>query len=205
MISKPRSVHWWISAALIVFGLAMLVVLSVQSFSSQHLIEHKFWVDMLRSTSADHAARVRAGQADSLPGTGIIRSWYIERGRGASRAPGYLADLPAGLYSTENAYRIFTESDAFDGHGTFHALVVDLPRGRLITAIDVGQLEDQQNHDAMRSVIWAGFLVLFIGGVIFWLHANLVRPVRDLADRMRDIVPGTVGARLPTTYLREEI
>lgn len=205
LVSRPRSVHWLISAALIVFGLAMIVALSIQSFSSQQLIEHKFWADMLRSTSADHAMRVRAGQADSLPRSGAIRSWYIDTGQEASRAPAYLADLPPGLYSTETGYRIFTEVDAFEGHGSFHALVVDLAPGRLITTVDVGQLEDQQNHDSRRSGIWAGFLVIFIGGVIVWLHVNLVRPVRDLADRMQAIVPGTAGARLPTTYRREEI
>lgn len=206
LISKPRGVHWWVSVALIVFGLAMLVALGVQSFSGQLLIEHKFWVDVLRFASADHAAHVRAGQVNSLPGTGIIRSWYIEKGRETSRAPDYLADLPPGLYSNTTAYgTTFMESDAFDDHGSFHALVVDLPPGRLITTIDIGQLEDQQDRDAMQSVIWAAFLFVFIGGIIAWLHANLVRPVRDLADRMQAIVPGTAGARLPTTYRREEI
>lgn len=205
-VGTPRSVHWWISVALIAFGLAMIVALSVQAFGSQQLIEHKFWVDLLRSTSADHAARVRAGQVNSLPNTGIIRSWYVESGRGASQAPGYLADLPAGLYSTETMYGgVFTEGDLFDGLDGFHALVVDLPPGRLITTIDIGQLDIQQNRDAMQSGIWAGFLVIFIGGVIVWLHANLVRPVRDLAERMQAIVPGTAGARLPTSYKREEI
>ncbi|WP_368563271.1 ATP-binding protein [Pseudoxanthomonas sp. UTMC 1351] len=199
--------HWWISVALIVFGLAMVVALSIQAFSSQQLIEHKLWADMLRSTSADHAARVRAGQVNSLPADGTIRSWYVESGRGTSHAPGHLANLPPGLYSTEAAYGgVFTEkSDLFDHLDSFHALVVDLPPGRLITTIDIEQLDDQQNRDAIQSGIWAGVLVIFIGGVIVWLHANLVRPVRDLADRMQAIVPGTAGARLPTTYRREEI
>jgi signal transduction histidine kinase len=214
LISNPRSVHWWISAALIVFGLAMMAALTIQSFSSQHLIEHKFWVNLLKETSAEHAARVRAGRTDSLPSTGIIRSWYVEKAQRASQAPDYLTDLPPGLYSTEAGYtfasylageRTFTQNDAFDKYGSFHAMVADLPPGRLITTIDIAQLEDQQNRDAMVGVLWAGFLVLFIGGLIFWLHLNLVRPVRDLAQRMQTIVPGATGARLPTSYQREEI
>lgn len=214
LISSPRSLHWWISVALIVFGLAMMAALTIQSFSSQHLIEHKFWVNLLQQTSAEHAARVQAGQKDSLPSTGIIRSWYVERKQGASQAPDYLADLPPGLYSTEAGYTFtsfftgrntFTQNDGFYEHGSFHALIADLPPGRLITTVDVAQLEDQQNSDALTGVLWAGFLVLFIGGLIFWLHLNLVRPVRDLAHRMQTIVPGAPGARLPTTYQREEI
>lgn len=204
-MSKPRSVHSWISVAFIVFGLWMVAALSIQSFSSQHLIEHKFWADLLRATADDYAARVRAGEADRLPSHGIVRSWYVGEGRSALGVPDYLLGLAPGLYSTETGYRTFIASDAFKDHGSFHALVLDLPPGKLITTIDVGQLEDQQNHDAMRSGIWAGLLAIFVGGVIFWLHANLVRPVRDLADRMRAIVPGAAGERLPTTYRREEI
>lgn len=225
-ISKPHGIHWWISAALIFFGFMVLAALCIQSFSSQHLIEHRYWADLLESVSVDHAARFRQGGSASLPNEGLIRSWYVEPGSGASQSPAYLATLPSGLYSTEGGYGIFTAyvDELFSGHysttkghgtfttpksfptdETFHALVVDLPPGRLITMIDIAELENQQNHDARYSVVWAGFLVLFIGGVIAWLHANLVRPVRDLADRMQAIDPGDIGARLPTTYKREEI
>lgn len=205
VIKKPRSVHSWISAALVAFGLIMVVALSVQGYSSQYLIEHEFWVDLLKSTSADHAARVRADEAASLPRSGIVRSWYVENGRGASGAPDYLADLEPGLYSTENGFHTFKASDAFDRHGSFHALVVSLPPGKLVTMIDVAQLEDQQNLSSLQSGMWVALLALFIGVVILWLHVNLVRPVRDLAQRMQAIVPGAPSARLPTSYQREEI
>lgn len=223
LISKPRGVHWWISAALIVFGLIMLAALGIQSFSSQHLIEHKYWADLLRSVSADHAALVREGGSASLPREGIVRSWYVEKGNVTSQAPDYLVGLPPGLYSTESGYGTLTTylagllalpyspegtfrtPEDFPGDESFHALVVELPPGRLITKIDIGELENQQNHDAKLSMAWAGLLVALIGGVIAWLHANLVRPVRDLADRMQAIDPGDVGARLPMTYKREEI
>lgn len=222
-IEKTHGVHWWISVALIFFGLMVLAALCIQSFSSQHLIEHGYWAQLLKSVSADHAARVREDRSASLPNEGIIRSWYIGQGSSTSQAPRYLAELPAGLYSTEGGYGVFAEYlDALSsGHSsaktsfttpkdfprdnTFHVLVVDLPPGRLVTMIDVAELENQQNHDAKYSVLWAGVLFLFIGGVIAWLHANLVRPVRDLADRMQAIDPRTAGARLPTTYKREEI
>jgi len=222
-IDKTHGVHWWISVALIFFGLMVLTVLGIQTFSGQHLIEHGYWAQLLKSVSADHAARVREGRSASLPNEGIIRSWYVGPNDGASSAPRYLARLPAGLYSTEGGYGAFTQYlDAlfsgrysakasfttpkdFPRDDTFHALVVDLPPGRLVTVIDISELEKQQNHDARRSVVWAGILLLFIGGVIAWLHANLVRPVRDLAGRMQAIDPRTIGARLPTTYKREEI
>lgn len=200
MIGKPQSVHWSISVALIVFGVMMLTALSIQSFNSQGLVEHKIWVEILRSVSADHAARVRQGQSASLPGSGIVRSWYVEQGAGVSQAPGYLANLPPGYYSSENDGR-----EEFATKDMFHALVADLPPGRLITAIDIAELENQQNHDSLVSLIWAVFLLALIAGIIAWLHANLVRPVRDIADRMQAMDPSSTGMRLPTTYKREEI
>lgn len=222
-IDKTHGVHWWISVALILFGLLVLAALGIQSFSSQRLIEHKYWAQLLKSVSADHAARVREGRSASLPNDGIVRSWYVNPDDGASQAPSYLADLPAGLYSTEGGYGVFTSylDRLFSGRrsaktnfttpkdfprdDTFHALIVDLPPGRLVTVINIGELEKLQNHDVRRSAVWAGIFFLFIGGVIAWLHVNLVRPVRDLADHMQAIDPRTTGARLPTTYKREEI
>lgn len=205
MIAKPRGVHGGITMALIVFGLIMMASLAFQNFSSQGLIEHRYWADLLRSVSADHAARVRAGEADTLPKTGLVRSWYIAPGQRAAFVPPHLADLPPGYYSTENGFRNFNELDRFDGRGSFHAVVVDLPPGRLITALDIGAIENQQNRTSLWSVAWALSFVLMIAAVIAWLHTNLVRPVRDLADRMQAIDPRDSSARLPTTYLREEI
>ncbi|MEG3792301.1 HAMP domain-containing sensor histidine kinase [Lysobacter sp. CCNWLW3] len=215
MEGRQRSVHWWISTALIVFGAVMVAALSIQAFSSQLLVEHKVWSDVLRSISADHAALVRRGDREALPGAGAVRSWYVD---GESKLPqpvGYLARLAPGYYSTEGGSGLFSPRNIFrelgDEYGvfrsgqSFHALVVDLPPGRLVTLVDITELEDQQNRDSFVSAFWAVGLLALIAGVIAWLHANLVRPVRDLADRMRAIEPGAVGARLPTTYRREEI
>lgn len=205
-IGKPHGVHWWISVALILFGFVALVALAAQSISGQLLVMHPYWVDLLESVSADHAARVREGRSASLPSEGIVRSWYVENGSGPPQVPAYLAKLPPGNYSTEGSYRsFFKEVPDFRGTGAFHARVVALPAGRLVTVIDIEKLESQQNRYAMMSVVWAVLLVLLIGGAIAWLHANLVRPVRDLANRMRAIDPQDRGSRLPTDYKREEI
>lgn len=191
--------HWWVSRALIVFGLVMVAALTIQAFSSQRLVQHALWNEMLRSLSADYAQRVRRGESDTLPATGVIQSWYVETGQVNPRIPAHLADLPPGYYSTEVFF------DSFYTNDSFHALVVGLPAGRLVTKIDITELEDQQNRDSVFSGVWAIALLALIVGVIAWLQANLVRPIRDLAERMQDIDPGTPGARLPTTYPREEI
>lgn len=203
LFSKPRSVHWGVSAALILFGLMMVAMMTALNFSSQRLVEHKFWMDALKSISANHAAQIRAGRAADLPDSGVIRSWVVGPGATTPPPPDYLAALAPGYYSTEGGY--FITDPGFKTHGSLHALVVDLPPRRLITIIDISELEDQQNHDVLHSGLWALLFLMLIGALIAWLHANLVRPVRDLASRMQAIDPRDSTARLPTTYLREEV
>lgn len=198
LLRQPRSVHWWISAALVLFGLVMVAALSIQAFSSQRLVEHKIWNDMLRELSADYAARVQRGQVDALPHAGVIRAWYIEPGQQPKDLPRELIGLAPGDYSTERG------PGHFDTQRSFHAVIRDVPPGRLITLIDIAELEAQQNRDSWLSAVWAVLLAALIAVVIVWLHANLVRPVRDLAERMQALDPAS-GGRLPTSYLREEI
>lgn len=205
MLRKRRGLHWWASVALIAFGLLMLVALGVQSFRTQYLIEHPYWISLLQSVSDDHAARIKKDRAASLPGTGVVRSWYIEEGGDKAGIPSYLIKLPTGIYSTEDGYGVFEPRAEFRGRDSFHAMVVDLPPGRLITEVYIQELEDQQNFESMVSLVWALLLAMLIGWAIVWLHANLVRPVRDLAYRMRTLDPRDTRARLPTTYLREEM
>lgn len=203
-LGNPRGVHWWISAASIAFGLLMLGALAIQIFSSQHLIEHRFWIGLLQSVSEDHAARVRKDRSAPLPDAGTVRSWYVEQGSDTAKVPSYLLDLPPGIYSAEDALGIFEGRAEFDGRDAFHALVVDLPPGRLITEIDIEELESQQNLYGMLGAVWVIILAALIGWAIAWLHANLVRPVRDVAERMRKMDPRDIGARLPTTYKQKE-
>lgn len=205
LLSKPRGVHGWISVALIAFGLVMLAALTVQSFSSQHLIEHQYWNDLLRSISEDHAERVHADSGALLPEHGLVRSWLVTENGDNSSVPAHLVDLPDGHYSTEDGFGNFISHSTFQDQDSFHARVVSLPQGRLITLIDIETLENQQNRYALIGAAWAGLLALLIGGMIIWLHINLVRPVQDLADRMRSIDPRDTGARLPTHYKRDEI
>ncbi|MCR6684905.1 HAMP domain-containing sensor histidine kinase [Pseudoxanthomonas sp.] len=199
MAPRRRSLHWWISASLILLGLLMAAALTLQSLRSQQLVEHRIWRQLLESVAAGHAEQ-RALHADApLPRHGILRTWYVEGTTAAPGMPDYLARLAPGYYSTEGGEGEFATDDRF------HALVSPSGRGRLVTTVDIGDLERQQNHDALFNVLWAGVLVAAIAGLIAWLHANLVRPVRDLAARMRAIDPQVRGARLPLDYRQEEI
>lgn len=191
--------------ALILFGAMMVVSLAIQSFSSQYLIEHEFWADVLEEVSADHAQRLRSVGPAGLPSGGRFRSWYIEDGAGSVGMPKSLQTLAPGYYSTEGGFTNFASSTRVRDRGSFHAIIVDVPPGRLVTVVDIQDLERDQNLVSLLSLAWLGVLVVLIGGVIFWLQANLVRPVRDLAARMQPIDPHAAGERLPTSYTQEEV
>lgn len=200
---RRRGVHWWTSVALILIGLLVLLAIAVQSFSGQLLMEGRYWGDLTRAISNDHAERVRQGRAGELPREGLVRSWYLPDGVAPPDLPRPLAHLPAGTYSSEAS--LLGDAVNLDAGTTYHAVVTSVPGGRLVTVVDIEPLEQQQNRYARLSLLWIVCFAAVIGGFIAWLHANLARPVRDLAARMQAIDPSDTGARLPTDYQREEI
>jgi signal transduction histidine kinase len=196
---KTSSLHWWISVALIAFGLLMAGALALQSYRSQILLEHRIWRHILESVALTYAEQRALDPDVSLPRVGILRSWLVHNGRPTPGMPSVLESLAPGFYSTEGW------SGLDDDGGAFHALITPMGSGKLVTFIDIDELETQQNQDAMLTGLWGVAFTALIAAVIGWLHTNLVRPVRDLAERMQAIDPGIKGQRLPTGYAQEEI
>lgn len=200
---RTRSLHWWISVALIAFGLLMFASLTLQSLRSQELVEHRIWRNILDSVALTYAEQ-RALHADApLPRTGILRSWLVYDNGPAPGMPAFLQPLAPGYYSSEGWSKEWSEPE--DAEDAFHALVTPMESGKLVTFIDIDELETQQNQDSMMIAVWGVAFMALIAAVIGWLHTNLVRPVRDLADRMQAIDPRIKGQRLPTAYAQEEI
>jgi signal transduction histidine kinase len=195
---KTRSLHWWISVALIAFGLLMAGSLTLQSYRSQGLVEHRIWRHILESVALTYAEQRAMDPDVPLPRVGILRSWLVHDGVPTPGMPPFLESLAPGYYSTEGW-------SGLDAGNAFHALITPMGSGKLITFIDIDELETQQNQDAMLTGAWGIAFIALIAAVIGWLHTNLVRPVRDLAERMQAIDPGIKGQRLPTAYAQEEI
>src|SRR5688500_7966201 len=85
-----RSLHWWISVALIAFGLLMVATMTLQSLRSQALIEHRVWRNLLESVALNHTEQ-RALHADApLPHAGILRSWLVYDNGPAPGMPAFL-------------------------------------------------------------------------------------------------------------------
>lgn len=196
---KIRSLHWWISIALIAFGLLMAAALTLQAYRSQALVEHRIWRNVLESVALAYAEQRAVDPNVPLPRAGILRSWLVYDDAPTPGMPAFLQPLDPGYYSSEG----WTEVES--GEESFHALVTPLGAGKLVTYLDIDELEAQQNHDAMMTAVWGVAFIALIAAVIGWLHTNLVRPVRELADRMQAIDPAIKGQRLPTTWRQQEI
>lgn len=199
---RTGSLHWWISVALIAFGVLTAAALTLQSYRSQALIEHRIWRNILESVALTYAEQRALAPDVPLPRAGILRSWLVSEDEPTPGMPAFLAPLAPGYYSSEGSSEL---GDLADVERPYHALITAMGSQKLITVIDIEELETQQNHDAMWTGLWGVAFIALIAAVIGWLHANLVRPVRDLAHRMQTIDPGIKGQRLPTDYAQEEI
>jgi len=198
--AKTRSLHWWISAALIAFGVLTAVALTVQEYRSQELVEHRIWRQILESSALTYVEQRAVDPDAPLPRVGILRSWLVHEGEPTPGMPAFLAPLAPGYYSSEGVGISLEDTDY-----TFHALVTPFGSARLVTFLDIDEFETQQNYDSMWTALGSMLFVAFIAVMIGWLHKNLVRPVRNLANQMQAIDPAIKGQRLPTDYVPAEI
>ena len=191
--ANTRSLHWWISVALIVFSTMTAVALTIQQYRSQELVEHRIWRQILESAALTYVEQRAVDPDAPLPRVGILRSWLVHEGEPTPGMPAFLAPLAPGYYTSEGG----TSTEDNTGY-TFHALVTPFGAARLVTFLDIDEFETQHNHDSIWTALGSMLFVAFIAIMIGWLHNNLVRPVRDLANRMQAIDPAIKGQRLPT-------
>lgn len=95
---RTRSLHWWISIALIAFGLLMAASLTLQSYRSQGLVEHRIWRHVLESVAQTYAEQRALDPKVPLPRAGILRSWLVHDDAPTPGMPAYLEPLPPGYY-----------------------------------------------------------------------------------------------------------
>lgn len=198
--AKVRSLHWWISVSLTAFGVLTAFALTIQQYRSQELVEHRIWRQILESAALTYLEQRAVDPDAPLARVGVLRSWVVDEREPTPGMPAFLAPLAPGYYSSEGV-GISMEDTGY----TFHALVTPFGSARLVTYLDIDEFETQQNQDSMWTALGSLLFVAFIAVMIGWLHKNLVRPVKDLANRMQAIDPAIQGQRLPTDYAPAEI
>lgn len=223
---RARSLQWLINASLVMFGALLALALTLQGFLSQGLIEHPLWQQMLESSTQTILRLKEKDIRAALPTSGAIKGWLIEEQADVlDDMPPVFAPLRPGYYS-ENQIEELTSSSSSAGSSSiltprwgpfadapgsklrdrsYSVLVSAVPQGRLIMAIDMTELEDDQNGSVQLSFLFLLFTIVMIGLVSWRLHLSLTQPINDLANRMRELNPLQPSERLPTTYKKSEL
>lgn len=223
---RLRSVQWLINVSFVMFGAMLTLALVAQGKLSQRLVEHPIFRQLLESSTQSILQSTSTDFSDTLPTKGVVKGWLLPNDGAAT------ADVPALLKTLTPGYYRESQLDSVDGSTplagiksilmprwgpfadapgqparapSYQALVTSVAQGRLIVAIDMTELEDDQNGSVQLSVLFLVFNLFMTCLVIWWLHLNLTRPVEDLAKRMRGLDPLKPAQRLPTTYRKSEL
>ncbi|MFJ7315551.1 sensor histidine kinase [Pseudomonas sp. NPDC098747] len=226
LLRRLRSMQWLLNVCFAMFGLMLTLALLVLGKLSQGLVDHPIWQQVLESSTESALHSSRADLGDTLPTKGTVKGWLLTtEGSLPTDMPAFLANLTPGYYKESELDGIQDPSSYAgvmsiltprwgpfaDAPGdttrprSYQALVTSLPQGRLIMAIDMTELEDEQNRSVQLSVLFLIFNFLIICLLIWWLYLNLSRPVKDLAQRMRALAPLKPSQRLPTAYRNSEL
>lgn len=192
------SLHRLISLILVGFGLLMTAGLATQASMSQDLIDHPVWKELLE-TSTQNA--LRATSPSNVQDSGRIRIWNVSGDAHVPGMPEEFLTLAPGFYSEGDL-----DTDYWlPGDSDYAVLVTALESGRMIAAIDISDLEHQQNRIALIGAFYLLLNLILIICAIAWLYVRMRRPVQELAHRMKQLDPERPAQRLPVHYVQQEL
>ena len=202
MQSKKRRVfdlHWRISVLFVAFGLLMAVGVIAAAGFGELMIRHPVWEQILQSTTKHYIAGITRKHPAPLPTEGAYRGWYLKSGAPLpADMPAYLAPLPAGFYSEQYL-------EEYEPLSHYAALITPVADGRVITMIDMTDIENMQNSMSIASAVFVLLNLLMVGAAIFWLYVSLRKPARSLAQKMEALDPEQPSQRLAVDYPQAEL
>jgi signal transduction histidine kinase len=192
---RRPSLRWKITLSFILFGLVMLIGFVHQAWLSQGLIIHPLWRQLLWSSTEQYLA---LRQADApLPSGGPLRGWRLAGGAPPADMPAYFAQLAPGFYNEEQTSHLEADSHA--------VLVTAVAGGRIVMAIDITDLERQQNRNSVLGILFWMAGVILVVLCVLRLYRNLRRPMRELAGEMNALNPEQPSARLRADFQLVEL
>lgn len=183
-----------INFALLAIGLLMLASLLVQGYVSQRMIVSRYWGSLLQEAFVHVQAEDQFNGDESLP-SGFLWGWRIPARHPGEVAPPPFAELPLGYFDDQVEW----------GDREYAALVKQVGSERVVLALDLTELDAEQNRSVAYGLLFVLFSVLLVGAAMWWLARHLSAPVRDLAERMERLRPDAPEQRLPTGYPEMEI
>jgi signal transduction histidine kinase len=190
--ARRRSLEWKINLAFVVFGLIISLGIPLQARLSQGLIVHPMWEQLLISSTAQYLALEQEQAGASLPSQGPLRGWRLSGTELPHDMPLYFAKLRPGFHDE-------SQTDEMEA-GSHAVLVTPMGAERVVMALDITDLERQQNGNAALSVLfWAvGVMVILLS--VQWLYRSLRRPMKQLALAMNELDPERPSDRLSVDF-----
>lgn len=186
-----RSLERKIGMLFVLFGLLLVMGLTLQGSLSQYMIVHPIWRELLEASTKQYMG------SRQLPPPGPIRGWLVGGTMPPADMPAYFSTLPPGFHDE-------AAIDRYDAERSFAVLVTPVGRERLVMAVDITDLEDFQNRMALWSVLVALLIGIMIIGSLLWLYRSMRRPIQALAQRMDELDPEQPAQRVATHFeLRE--
>lgn len=178
-------------------GMALLTI-AVVSVHSLLLftVTDRFEDDLIdRITAEELQYFIAKYRSDGYPAPASehLTGYVIRDEADRSRLPGYLHGLSAGL------------QEVFVDGQERHVAVRDEPEGRFMIVYDVEQHEVRERAFIMVLLVGSAVAVLAAALLGYWLAGLLVRPVRDLAERVETLGPGRPPAPLAHDYVDDEV
>ena len=176
----PLPLRRRVALAYATLGLLLSLAFAAATLYLTEDYEHIVVSEILNAQAQEYADDAGAGGAPDLPHTPRLRG-YLRRADGSGLPPA-LAVLEPGIHDMED----------MSAPGR-HAGVFDTPAGRLVFVIDLGSIEELEQHLA-----WFCLLVVLLGtGVSGWagwlLAGRTIAPVKQLAAAV-DALPGRAQA-----------
>lgn len=188
-----------LSVVFLLFGLVLALGLTIQGNLSQQLIVHPIWRDLLQASTDQYLGGSDSQPAPHLlPAKGLVRGWHLHGSTVPDGMPAYFARLEAGYYDEE-------DMDEYETVRSHAVLVTPTSAGRIVMAVDITDLEDDQNMMAMIGILIAILSGLMILCSILWLYHSMKQPIQSLARRMNNLDPEQPTQRLRTDFALREL
>jgi signal transduction histidine kinase len=170
----------------ITFGaLAYVALLSVAVLLHGWVIneqaEELVWSSLLETEMAYFAGHAR--DDGWQPRDSELLAFY--QGTDAVPAPPELAGLAPGLH----------DELMVNGRETV-VLVREQDGRRLVLALDISEFEQLEREIVLKLLLSSLLIVVLLGAAVAWGVARLMRPLRELASRIRDLRPDAAAQRI---------
>ena len=194
--TRRSSLQRKITLPFLVFGIVMTLGIGFQAWSSQALIVHPIWEQLLSSSTEQYLALSRRHADTPLPTHGPLRGWRLSGGPLPADMPVYFAQLAPGFYDEEQIDNLDLDQAV---------LVTAVGTERIVMAVDITALEWEQNRNAVCSTLFWILGMIMVTFSASRIYRSLRLQMQELASAMNALNPERPSTRLEVDFQLAEL